>query len=129
MPHPALNRAVSIAHRTFFSGDNADSTQVFSGDARVLNPNGDNPAVVKVSSQKKVLLELETTALAYEITVFGRGQRSSLGDEIDTLCVVDRKWQLSFDGGLTKLDFTPLGAIAPDPSNSCWRFTLVKSDG
>lgn len=127
MPHPYSDTAIAHVHSQLYSGSNPVCIQAFSSDTRLLNPNGDNPVILPTQPKDKVLLGLEESAIAFNVSIYGRGRINTNGDEIDDLCQPERQWELSFDDGETLIPFTVWGTIEPDASMKCWKFTLVKS--
>ena len=96
MPHPVARSAIARIHKRFYSSSYAEAIQVFSGTTRLFNSAGDNPAVIEISAEEKVLMGLTEFATAYQVRVLGRGIPS-----IDNLVQSNASWSLSFDNGST----------------------------
>ena len=122
MPNPLARIAIKAVHSQFYSCNYPQAVQVFSGGFRLMNSEGDNPAVIEIKPEDKVLLGLTETVAAYRVSVLGRGDPT-----VDHLVSPSASWTLSFDNGQTQQSYVLANSISPDPSMECWKFVLYRA--
>jgi len=121
MPHPFGKIAIAAVHRQLAGQDRLEAPRIFSGGQLLVSPGGDNPIVLPLQHEEKILLGLTQYSAAYRVRIFGKGD-----SYVDGLCKHDRQWEISFDGGGVKHPCSVDGLIRPDASMFCWEFVLVR---